>query len=79
MSEMIERVAKALCDCYGRDHKDHVQFHTRAEACIKAMREPTNKMLNIPIELFMVNDAIAAHVNRKHVWATMIDAALKDG
>ena len=44
MSEMVDKVAKALCDVYGRDHKSAILFYTRAEAAIRAMREPTEAM-----------------------------------
>lgn len=69
---MIERVAKVWCDCYGRSHKDAIQFHTRAEAVIKAMREPTEKMIEA---------AFGKHENPnpyRTAWYAMIDAALKE-
>jgi hypothetical protein len=76
MSEMAERVAKALCDCsvlkpkwedLSRDQKRW--YYRAAYAAIDAMREPTEKMLEAgPPEPYM--DA--------SVWAAMMEAALPE-
>lgn len=76
MESMIERVAKEMAKEYRRRpvslaHNPDVagaMFHM-ARAAIKAMRDPTEAMLDEgPPEPYMDN----------HVWARMIDAALKD-
>jgi len=76
MSEMIERVAKAIAisgnggmwdDWYSDDQKE---FHRRrARAAIEAMREPTREM----------TDAVwvmAGEADQAEIWSGMIDAAL---
>jgi hypothetical protein len=75
---MIERVAKAIyekrngsgCTPWGRQKKVHqAPYLSDAAAAIEAMRTPTEAMLDEgPPEPYM----------EKHVWARMIDAALKD-
>lgn len=73
---MIERVAKALADEYfgvGWYDRQGDEFRRRwafmARAAIEALREPTEAMLDEgPPEPYM----------EKHVWARMIDAALKE-
>ena len=72
MSEMVERVAKALAREYDRDPEtDNVGLGTQlstamARAAIAAMREPTEAML------------YAGWQEDSSIWRAMIDAALKD-
>lgn len=76
---MVEKVARHIfsantgTDYYGVYHPafEHEQSHweTLARAAIEALREPTEAMLEEgPGEPYM----------EKHVWARMIDAALKE-
>jgi hypothetical protein len=68
MSEMIERVAKAICAAYSNDPWDNLDAHwlrvyrTEARAAIESMREPTGPMLSVGSDL---------------MWRAMIDEALK--
>lgn len=66
MTEMIERVAKAICEAQslGRESDRHI-----ARVAIEAMRKPTAAMLDACYE----NDLVM-HPHR--AWAPMIDAAL---
>ncbi len=71
MSDMVERVARALCEADGctwdawKDKKlSH--FHGRAETAIRAMREPTLDMV----------DAVIDTEFYAEIWQQMIDAAL---
>lgn len=79
MSEVVERVARAICRagiCGPKDHLDEQEdrnwrkFELEARAAIAAMREPTLKM------------ELAAPVNEyaeaRECWQAMIDAALKE-
>jgi len=66
MSEMIERVEKAIDDCLSADLLPS-EIRAAARAAIETMREPTQAMLDAgPPEPYMDRD----------VWAKMIDAAL---
>jgi hypothetical protein len=84
MSEMIERVARALCvaagqdpdfnyDPHGINRTDDVRWRvnvTKARAAIEAMREPTEGMVYADTVKEWPSDACAA-------WKAMIDEALK--
>lgn len=71
MSEMVERVARALADCAMEpfDEISREKFIGDARAVIKAMREPTPQM---------IEEAWAAALNEdaKGVWRDMIETAL---
>lgn len=46
MSEMVERVARAMAEAAGDDYEENRSFlHRVARAAIEAMREPTPEML----------------------------------
>jgi hypothetical protein len=71
MSEMIEKVARAICEEERMNPDDAlggwVHWAPAARAAIEAMREPTEAIMDAgPPEPYM--DA--------HVWGKMIDAAL---
>ena len=78
MSEMIERVAKAISDTSDHgcpwDSVNKEQFRKYARAAIEAMRDPTVAMAGVdcPCTLGRVEATI------KDVWQQMIDEALKD-
>lgn len=81
MSEMVERVARALCKSE-RKNPDYIgpgadpnfpiwtTYQLRARAVISAMREPTEKMVKIE-ELPYSPGEMTAY------WHAMIDEALK--
>jgi hypothetical protein len=75
MSEMIERVALAIC---GDDNPANVlAIHkTRARAAIEAMREPTDAMSAVGCEIPQW-DQETADDGAAAVYRAMIDAALK--
>lgn len=84
MSEMVERVAKALFQWqHGHDRWDEAEPDVREDACeaaraaIEAMREPTEAMCDAADAL----DRVEAGVLRTEVpfdaWIAMIDEALK--
>jgi hypothetical protein len=68
MSEMVERVARALADCALEpfDAISRQKFMGDARAAIEAMREPTEAMLER-----------GDHGTSAAGWASMIDEALK--
>jgi hypothetical protein len=86
MSQMVERVAKAIDDILGADHESlSLEMGTgsltakklRAEAmedaaraAIEAMREPTKAILDIK--------TMSTSFSNDEIWRDMIDAALKD-
>lgn len=73
MSEMIERVARAIMSEENPDSLD--QYSAMARAAIEAMREPTDEMKNCSEE---VHWGYSCHVcgGLKEGWQAMIDAAL---
>ena len=86
-SEMIERVIKASFDCWKehREDKSHFTIDDMSEeerefarrhaiAIIKAMREPTDKMIEAAIENFD-EDYIE---DIQLIWRDMIDAITGD-
>jgi len=68
MTEMIERVAQAIC---GDDNPANVLaiHRTRAQAAIEAMREPTQAMSDAAAER-------PGQMSYADVWQAMIGAAL---
>jgi hypothetical protein len=66
--DMIEQVARAMCDVDGGSQEVDVQYYRdMARAAIEAMREPTDEML--PAEMY--------EKTFRHIWQKMIGAALK--
>lgn len=84
MSEMVERVAKAICWKNGMNPDltlggDGVNFlwheyEGQARAAIEAMREPTSWMLNEAVEIGLEQKGNVAGFE---YWQRMIDAALE--
>lgn len=81
MSEMIERVARAICRsgiCGPREHLDEQEnlnwrkFELEARAAIEAMREPTPDMLYAGAQTYQ-----GITFSGVPSWTAMIDAALK--
>lgn len=79
--EMIERVARALCECdiraSGRSRSvehEWKDFRYAAHVVIQAMREPTEAMLDHAATTNNCYDS----GNYMAVWDFMIEAALKD-
>ena len=72
MSEMIERVAKAILKAYSEDPWEDLNKHwrevytTEARAAIEAMRKPTEAMI--------LNSNTHSCLS---IWQSMIDEALK--
>lgn len=79
MSEMVERVAQAIC---GDDNPANILavHRSRARAAIEALREPTEEMLSAaesPAELFGQRFKWLSEDEARTVWNAMIDQALK--
>lgn len=75
MSEMVERVAKAIwsvpmCGIEDARGSDDEIIVAMARAAIEAMREPTRPMYEA------ANDALVPTWDAKACWHSMIDAAL---
>ncbi|MEH2501224.1 hypothetical protein V1290_000035 [Bradyrhizobium sp. AZCC 1578] len=80
MSEMIERVAKAIQRRAlerGTNPVHPAAIHHLAAAAIEAMREPTVEMLVAAQEDWMC--VRAAEERGDFIWRAMIDAALNEG
>lgn len=80
MSEMIERVAKAILDKMDlTDGLNITSATTYAKAAIEAMREPTEEMINAETEQGKVHWDYSCQIcgGAKFAWQAMIDAALK--
>lgn len=80
MSEMIERVARALRgDEWGSDDwdsataEDQEYWRRGARVAIKAMRNPTHEQY----EALSATGKMWKELNSETVWQTYIDAALK--
>lgn len=77
MSEMVERVAKAICEAIGDDwNREGVEglaaaYQPMAIAAIKAMREPTEAMIEASNREW---DGRMSH-RSSGAWQAMIDAA----
>jgi hypothetical protein len=78
-NEMIERVAKAILDAMDlTDGLDGTAARTYAEACIKAMREPTEKILGAIHGCYPdVPDKYASSIAKQR-WEAAIDAIVND-
>jgi hypothetical protein len=72
MSEMVERVARALAEQEGYTY-DPLPYDRRACAAIGAMREPTEEMRRA----FYLLDEAGSPTSCVEGWQAMIDAALK--
>lgn len=75
--EMIERVAKSLWDIdnklpWRNKHCEVRPYMDRGLAAIKAMREPTDKMI------MKLGLAIAVDLNSEACWRNTIDSILND-
>ncbi len=83
MSEMVERVAKAMCDAemgHGifeayKVHRD--SYMTLARVSIEAMREPTEAMVDAANALDRVEAGLLMVATPNRAWEAMIDEALK--
>lgn len=90
MSEMVERVARAMCEKHYSERfgpsaeNNHVKmnvdgnwhlFTGAARAAIEAMVEPTTWMLNEAVEIAVEQDG---NVSGNEYWQRMIQAALKE-
>ncbi len=77
MSEMVNRVAKALSQAEGPD--DGLRFERMALAALEAMHEPTETMCQAGLDTGAVdNDEFYLHPrNIETVYVAMIDEALK--
>ncbi len=83
MSEMIERVARAICDADQGITNEQVDiWETLARAAIEAMREPTEAMYMRAGNTNVSNRAPNARYIRigdvaaVEAWLTMVDVAL---
>jgi hypothetical protein len=74
MSEMVERVARAIQAAYGdgNEQETHPAALEAARAAIKAMRDPTVTMLAYGMDQTQVHSHII-----KAAWKDMIDEALR--
>lgn len=75
MSEMVERMAKALLEV-GCDEPNLDDYRDMARAAIEAMREPTAVMIAAGDEV--IPDNATYEDNAANAYRSMIDAALKD-
>lgn len=88
MSEMIEKVARAICRagiCGPRSHLDEQEnlhwrsFEIQAKASIEALREPTTEMVTAAMAPYVYgNDEKMNETFRTTIlgyWQAMIDAA----
>jgi DNA invertase Pin-like site-specific DNA recombinase len=83
MSDMVERVAIALCDkalwdgaWLQANETERNEQRYRARAAIQAMREPTKAMINSPMAR-CYNDGPYADKEVRRIYSAMIDEALK--
>ena len=81
MSEMVERVAKAICNAtrefdWDTDTEMRGEFLIEAQAAISAMREPTDAMKAVGFEVVMGAYGSWATFSTTN-YQTMIDEALK--
>jgi hypothetical protein len=83
MSEMIERVAKAIAEEINGGKFDDKRWYNdnqrevhmrRAKAAIEAMREPTEKMYKAASYILTAQSGV---YGPDDIWASMIDEALK--
>jgi hypothetical protein len=79
MSEMVERVAKALNEISLEFQEETAELYARA--AIEAMREPTPAMMKFGAEDCGTTDLASTEDFEFHygeVWRSMIDAALNE-
>lgn len=83
MSEMVERVARAISEADGAPWEHMSDAHKRgtreaARAAIEAMREPTPAVRE-QLAAWSANDPgdITGSANLDEMWAALIDAALQ--
>lgn len=79
MSEMVERVARALAKEEGYAY-DPLPYDARARSAIEAMREPTKAMEKAGEELDdwgVASDPGPGHASALAHWHVMVDEALK--
>jgi len=77
MSEIVERVAKAIMGAENPDALD--QYTEMARAAIEAMREPTQDMRLAGVAEWCKPDATLEHESTlvfNVIWRAMVDAAL---
>jgi hypothetical protein len=79
MSEMVERVARAICAKNAT--LDWREYRDEAKRAIAAMREPTNAMIEAGVEILEPSEHAVygsdCYGSEAHgVWRAMIDAAL---
>lgn len=89
MSEMVERVARALCEAIGFPADGNVLdgdqikigWHTqipKARAAIEALRLPTDAMVGAGHAEIKPDNLPADAGDARQCWRAMIDAALRD-
>ncbi len=84
MSEMIERVAQAISSSFHEegyieglsDPSEWEEFRKAAREAIRAMREPTAKMLAAPKKI--MGGGFQNSHSDDETWEAMIDEALRD-
>lgn len=92
MSEMIERVAKALATAEGENPNNTWMFYeNKSRAAIEAMREPSKAQLEAAEDIVVGYDDFACGDGNiylgipgypqkaRDVWTALVDAALKEG
>ncbi len=78
MSEMIERVAAALCEHEGGTFAiDADVYRSRSRTAIKALREPTEAMIKAADDMDINSMDFTPTGGLLEVWQAMIDQALK--
>lgn len=76
-NEMIERCAKAVCLEHWTDDSRYKNYIPAVKATIKAMREPTEKMIEAAT-WNTTNGEIVGDDLAKVVWQDMIDCIIND-
>lgn len=76
MSEMVERVARAICKAQNQTDRKWQEFLPEATSAIEAMREPTYAMAEAGEDSEKVGFA-ADSAPAELVWKVMVDAALR--
>lgn len=77
MSEMVERVARALQAASEGDASEWTQWVREARAAIEAMREATTEMARAASDPY--TEGRDEYWLRDEAWPAMIDAALTHG
>lgn len=79
MSEMIERMARAMAERAGRSYAvGREVFDQAARAALEAMREPTWQMTAAAPTGITSTTSLSGGCDPREVWRAMIDQALKD-